>query len=150
MKKATSKPLLLDVNVLLALAWPNHQFHHAARARLASEETIWASCALTQLAFVRLFVTPAVVGVAKPVQEALDVLTVMVSDPRHVFWEAMPALTTGDGEDAEDAFRWVLGHRQINDAYLLALAHRHQARLLTFDQRLAALSRHADAVEVIN
>ena len=34
MKKESSKLLLLDVNVLLALAWPNHQFHATATRRL--------------------------------------------------------------------------------------------------------------------
>lgn len=151
MTKATSKapprPLLLDVNVLLALAWPNHQFHRAARARLAGEDVVWASCALTQLAFVRLFVTPAVVGVAKPISEALGVLAAMVSDARHVFWEALPAIGACD---AGGAFQWALGHRQINDAYLLALAHRNQACLLTFDHRLAALAPHAGTVEIVS
>jgi predicted nucleic acid-binding protein len=36
MKKATSELLLLDVNVLLAMAWPNHQFHRAVIKRLES------------------------------------------------------------------------------------------------------------------
>jgi len=30
MRKVSSDLLLLDVNVLLAIAWPNHQFHLAA------------------------------------------------------------------------------------------------------------------------
>jgi hypothetical protein len=30
MKKDSSDLLLLDVNVLLAIAWPNHQLHEAA------------------------------------------------------------------------------------------------------------------------
>jgi len=30
----------------------------------------------------------------------------------------------------------LLGHRQVTDAYLLALAVRQQGRLVTFDQRI--------------
>ncbi|HZT29574.1 MAG TPA: hypothetical protein VFA33_06825 [Bryobacteraceae bacterium] len=45
MKKA-SPDLLLDVNVLLAIAWPNHQFHLTAIAALSSQNR-WATCALT-------------------------------------------------------------------------------------------------------
>ena len=54
------KPALLDVNVLLALAWPNHQ-HHAASHRWFRREAGngWAICALTQLAFIRLSSNPA-------------------------------------------------------------------------------------------
>jgi hypothetical protein len=37
MKRVHSELLLLDVNVLLALAWPNHQFHAAATHRLELE-----------------------------------------------------------------------------------------------------------------
>src|SRR5262249_1074532 len=33
------KLLLLDANVLLALAWPNHPFHQRAVARLTRRET---------------------------------------------------------------------------------------------------------------
>ena len=54
MRKGSSEqpkgPLLLDVNVLLALAWPNHQFHVAAIERLERKKERWATCALTQLA----------------------------------------------------------------------------------------------------
>ncbi len=64
MKKASSDLLLLDVNVLLALAWPNHQFHAAAIAALSSRAR-WATCALTQLGFIRLSSNPAAIATAK-------------------------------------------------------------------------------------
>ena len=53
---------LLDINVLLALAWPTH-VHHAAAHRWfsGSASLAWASCPLTQLGFVRLSMQPAVV-----------------------------------------------------------------------------------------
>ncbi|MGH9416941.1 MAG: hypothetical protein ACRD01_09960 [Terriglobales bacterium] len=90
MKKPTD-PLLLDINVLLALAWPNHQFHALACRRMQSAAH-WTTCALTQLAFVRLLITSAVVGVAKPAGEALAVLAAMVNGPQHVYWSRLPAL----------------------------------------------------------
>lgn len=34
MASSEDRPLLLDVNALLALAWPNHQFHALVLARL--------------------------------------------------------------------------------------------------------------------
>jgi uncharacterized protein len=36
----------------------------------------------------------------------------------------------------------VLGHRQVTDAYLAALARHHHGKLATFDKGLAAL--HSD------
>jgi predicted nucleic acid-binding protein len=41
----------------------------------------------------------------------------------------------------------VIGHRQVTDAYLVALARHHDGRLATFDRGLAAL--HDDAVELL-
>ena len=49
---------LPDVNVLIALAWPNHVHHHPARpARswfAANRSTGWATCPLTEAGFVRI------------------------------------------------------------------------------------------------
>jgi len=46
---------LLDVNVLIALGWPNHK-HHASAHRWFSSIAAggWATCPLTQCAFVRI------------------------------------------------------------------------------------------------
>lgn len=52
--------ILLDTNVLLALAWPNHQHHGTAQRWFKREAPRgWATCALTQLGFVRLSSNPA-------------------------------------------------------------------------------------------
>ncbi|MCC6764048.1 MAG: hypothetical protein IT293_05225 [Deltaproteobacteria bacterium] len=49
------KAALLDTNVLLALAWPNHQHHSAAHGWFAARaKKGWATCAFTQLGFIRL------------------------------------------------------------------------------------------------
>jgi predicted nucleic acid-binding protein len=46
---------LPDVNVLLALGWSNHPHHNAAHDWFAREASAgWATCLLTQSAFVRL------------------------------------------------------------------------------------------------
>ena len=43
-----SGPLLLDTVSLLALAWPNHQYHREVVARLERQPAMpWATCALT-------------------------------------------------------------------------------------------------------
>jgi hypothetical protein len=50
MKKESSKLLLPDINVLIGLAWPNHQFHGTATEFLGrgNKGWFWATCAITQ------------------------------------------------------------------------------------------------------
>lgn len=146
MKKASSDLLLLDVNVLLALAWPNHQFHAAATKRLEPARERWATCALTQLGFIRLSSNPAVVTTAKTPAEAATLLALMVRDPLHVY---LKSLRAPSDESCIRAFEKILGSRQVTDAYLLSLARRHRAKLVTFDARLRAASRNEKELEVL-
>jgi uncharacterized protein len=146
MKKATSDLLLLDVNVLVAMAWPNHQFHVAAIRRLESSRNRWATCALTQIGFIRLCANPAVVGSPRSPAEAAALLSLMVQDARHVFLEAMPSpVAKGFGALLEG----LLGHQQVTDAYLLALARQHEATFVTFDARMKHLTAPGAILEVL-
>src|SRR5512137_2417140 len=86
-----ASPMLLDVNVLVALAWPNHQFHRLARGRLERSREPWATCALTQLGFIRLSSNPAVVGISKTPLEAAALLAQFLRDPQHVYLDSLPA-----------------------------------------------------------
>lgn len=125
---------LPDVNVLLALAWPNHQFHAAAHAWFAREAGGgWATCALTQLAFVRLSANPAFTRFPAAPAEAAHLLAQYTAHAGHRFWAASPAPAPAD-------FIHALGHQQVNDAYLVRLAAHHRGRLVTFDTRLRALA----------
>ena|SRR5579871_1437637 len=146
MKKAPSSLLLLDVNVLLSLAWPNHQFHQAATKRLERSGDSWATCALTQLGFIRLSSTPAAVQATKSPAEAAALLAAMVSDPLHVYLDTMPQPA---GTGYLQAFGKILGSKQVTDAYLVELAHHHQATFLTFDTKLRELAGSASDVEII-
>lgn len=134
------RPLLLDVNVLLALAWPNHQFHGAVVRRLDRRPSPkWATCLLTQLGFLRLSSNPAIVGVRKTPAQALDLLSRLIADEHHTYLETLPSLVS-----VESSFRPLLGHQQVTDAYLVAIAEANDATLLTLDQRLVAtvIARH--------
>ncbi len=147
MKKVSSRVLLLDVNVLLALAWPNHQFHQIALTRLETSKDHWASCALTQLGFIRLSSNPAAVATAKSPGEAARLLAAMVSDPLHVYLDVLPSPVS---KGFVAAFDGVLGSKQVTDAYLLSLARRKQARLVTFDARLRALGGSDVETEILS
>lgn len=139
MKKESSKLVLLDVNVLLALAWPNHVFHRRAVSRM-EQAGAWATCAATQLGFLRISLNPHAVETKIGVADALTLLAEMVRDSQHRYLEAMPSPA-----NAPAAFRSVLGHNQLQDAYLVWLAAHHRANLLTLDARLRS---HAN-VEVL-
>lgn len=92
MASSENRPLLLDVNALLALAWPNHQFHTAVLARLEQQPVPqWATCALTQLGFVRLSSNPTIVEVRKTPAEAVDLLADLTRDQQHVYLETLLA-----------------------------------------------------------
>lgn len=145
MKKASSDLLLLDVNVLLAIAWPNHQFHAAAVAALSSKSR-WATCALTQLGFIRLSSNPAAIATAKRPQEAAGLLQRLVTDSLHIYLNSLPAPVS---EEWQDAFANLLGHQQVTDAYLLKLAAVNKAVLVTFDRRLEILARGEPMVRVL-
>lgn len=78
---------LLDVNVLIALSWPTHEHHAAAHAWFASNEpTGWATCPMTQCAFVRISSNPKAVGTPVTPAQAVAALERMTAHPRHVFW----------------------------------------------------------------
>jgi uncharacterized protein len=145
MMKDSSDLLLLDVNVLLAIAWPNHQFHAAATSALSYGKR-WATCALTQLGFIRLSSNPAAIPTAKSPREAAKLLALLVADSFHLYLDALPAPSS---ESWQDAFASVLGHHQVTDAYLLRLAASHDAVLVTFDRRLGSFAPGGPPVVVL-
>jgi toxin-antitoxin system PIN domain toxin len=145
MEEASSDLLLVDVNVLLAIALPNHQFHNAAVAVLSSRAR-WATCALTQLGFVRLSSNPAVVTTPKRPQEAARLLARLVGDPLHVYLDVLPAPAS---EEWRDVFAALLGHRQVTDAYLLGLAAANHAIFVTLDRRLESMAGGKARVSVL-
>jgi toxin-antitoxin system PIN domain toxin len=140
------KVLLLDANVLLALAWPNHPFHQRALVRLARRERRrWATCLLTQAAFVRLSSNPAIIPGAKSPAEAGHLLGELIDDTNHVFLEAKSRHLAR----LQELLARCHGHNQVNDAFLIWLASSHGASVLTFDAPLRHLAAKPEVVEVI-
>jgi uncharacterized protein len=145
MASSEKRPLLLDVNVLLALAWPNHQFHTAVLARLERRPVPrWATCVLTQLGFIRLSSNPKIVEVRKTPAEAIDLLADLTADQQHVYLETLPALL-----QTASVFRHLLGHQQVTDAYLIGVAEANGATLLTLDRRVVPPGTARAHVEVL-
>jgi uncharacterized protein len=140
---------LLDVNVLLALAWPNHGFHRQAHHWFARQRSLgWATCPFTQAGFVRISMQPAIVANPISAAAAIGVLKEATQDRYHVFW----LQDRGAWQIAPPVLAQIAGHRQVTDAMLLDLAIQRSGRLATFDRRLeplAARSGHTDVLEMI-
>src|SRR5258708_16446697 len=109
----TEPVALLDVNVLLALAWPTHVHHQAAHRWFAlSRDAGWATCPLTQLGFVRLSMQPAVVKFPILFGDVMEALAQMTGNDLHSFWRLEANLA-----DVRDDIRGrVMGHHQLTDA----------------------------------
>jgi len=134
---------LLDTNVLLALAWPNHQHHAAAHAWFRKEaRRPWATCALTQLAFVGLSSNPAYTALAVSPAAAAALLSKLTAVGRHRYWDDLASPGPG-------TFAKALGHQQVIDAYLVGEAERHKGRLATFDRRAAVHARNPASVIIL-
>jgi toxin-antitoxin system PIN domain toxin len=137
---------LLDVNVLISLAWPEHSQHSLARGWFAKNSSKgWATCPLVEAGFVRIVSTPAFSSRAVSVQEAVDALRVSVGNEAHQFWP--------DSISFPDAARLlkapITGHQQITDAYLVALAIHNRGRLATLDHKIAHIAP-TGALELIS
>ena len=129
------KPYLLDTNVLLALAWPNHVHHAETRAWFKQKGTArFRACPLTQTGFVRISSNPSFTAEAVSPGDALSLLRRLCSMPGHQFWPDDLSLV-----EAVPAVARLAGHRQVTDAYLLALAASHEGVLATLDRAISAL-----------
>jgi len=79
--------ILLDVNVLIALGDPDHVRRQAAEKFLAIGQSHgWATCPLTENAFLRILGHPAYPkGPGKP-QRVRRLLSKLTALPGHQFW----------------------------------------------------------------
>ena len=141
-----SRVALLDTNVLLALAWPNHQHHSVAHNWFATFSKLgWATCAFTQLGFIRLSSNPAFTADAVSPREGASLLRQWVELESHHFWKSPAAVD-------EKIYAHALGHQQVNDAWLVEVARANKGKLVTLDGRIPAhvkATRQKELIEVI-
>jgi uncharacterized protein len=123
---------LLDINVLLAIAWPQHVHHARVKnwllAQTAHGKLSIATCPITQLGFLRISMN--IKGYAADFESALSLLTSLVNHEKinHSFWMDDFSIFTG-------RLRLNLGPNQLTDAYLAALAeNRDDSRFATLDE----------------
>jgi toxin-antitoxin system PIN domain toxin len=123
-----SETLLLDANVLIALCIRDHVHHELATRWFKDNAGDFATCPITQGALVRFTLRHLDQG-AQPARQLLEAIVQMQG---HEFWP-------DDLEYSDLPWRQIFGHRQVTDAYLVALAERHGGRLATLDQALATV-----------
>jgi len=133
---------LLDVNALVALAWDSHVHHAAIRAWFdARSAADWATCPITESGFVRVSSNPKVLPSPIGVDAARGVLASLRSVGAHRFLVDDVSITERDVPR-------MVGHRQVTDAHLIALARRARTRVVTFDAGVLALGG-AEDVELL-
>lgn len=141
--RATTQPgaALLDVNVLVALAWTNHVHHEAATSwfRTRGAEG-WATSPFTQAGFVRVSSNRSAMPTSTTPQTALALLHRMTSADDHHFW--VDDIT---GVLRPDDVARATSHRDVTDLHLVAVAARHAGRLATFDTRIERLLGESDS-----
>jgi uncharacterized protein len=133
---------LLDVNVLIALLDSDHVDHERARGWVDAEIVHgWASCAITQNGFVRIISAPRYPSPVPPAQ-AIGRLARAAATEHHEYWLCSVSLLDDELID----YSRLHGHRQVTDAYLLALATANGGRFATLDQSIPIDAvRHAGA-----
>ncbi len=131
-KRRVAGPVhLLDGNMLVALVSHEHVHHAAAQRWFAASSCPFATCHITQGTLLRLLLR---VDEVAP-ETAVEVLAHLAAHVRRRFWP-------DELNYEEISWRGVLGHRQVTDAYLAALARHHGGKLVSFDRGLVVL--HAD------
>ncbi len=144
-KKMHEKRFLLDVNILVSLAQRWNAHHQRARTwmELKGRSGI-ATCPLTQLGFLRIVTSPSFSSLSLDVPEAHRLLNAITSLPHHEFWP-------DDLSASSLNLSGVRGHKQWNDAYLLALAKQRNGIVATFDKGFAELARAQQSpIELLN
>ncbi len=136
--------VLLDVNLLVALTWREHVLHHASQAWFVGLHEDWSTTTVTECGFVRVSMNPQVVSSPISWAAALDMLTAIRATSGHRWWAddvdlpASPLVRRAP----------VVGHRQVTDVHLAALAAHHDGRLATLDHGVAE-ALHPDDRDIV-
>ncbi len=118
---------LADANVLVALVVIDHVHHTPAQLWFENDQPRLATCPITQGALLRFLIREG-----KDAAAAMAVLEALCEQEWHEFWP-------DDLRFDINHLQGVIGHRQVTDAYLVALARHHGGRLVTIDRGLSAL-----------
>lgn len=121
---------LLDVNGLVALGFANHEFHsRVASWVIAQDFPSLATCAITELGFVRVLAHAPAYGVSVAQARTLLLRLKKAQQPTFTF--------IVDDHDVSRLPAWVKTANQTTDGHLVSLAAAAGGRLATLDHRIA-------------
>ena len=133
---------LLDVNVLLALAWPNHVHHSAARSWFAEfHNQGWLTCSITESGFIRVSSNPRVTPDARTPGESALLLHRICQRAGHNFLADSISLAKEHGLLGQIAH----SSSHVTDTQLVLLAHKASATFVTFDRQAAQMAQTVHA-----
>ena len=137
---------LLDVNVLVALADPQHIHHKIVMKWFNTPRLDWGVCAFTEAGFMRVSTNPSAGGYS--VERAIEFLALLANHPGYHYWP----ITTPFATLTKPIDDRIHGHQQITDALLLSLAIKEKAVLVTLDKAMkylagAKFSKHVLLIE---
>ena len=120
---------LLDVNALIALGFNEHGQHDKVAAWMERvNDSIFLTCSITELGFVRILTQSGVYGFS--VRQAQALLAGLKNTPEWSFEFVV------DMHDVSHLPAWVKQGSQTTDGHLLELARAHGAELATLDGRI--------------
>ena len=138
-----TEPYLLDLNVLIALAWPQHIHHARAHAWFDTLTRPWATTPTTESGCLRLSTNPAFVGETVPMVQAITTLQSIRSTRGHVFVPDGSSLA-----ESTISLERVATPRQVTDAHLVNLAATSGAVLATLNRGVVELVAPRDRAHV--
>jgi toxin-antitoxin system PIN domain toxin len=124
---------LLDVNVLIALLDDAHVFSQRANEWIDAAPRRVATCPIVENGVIRIMSAPSYSATHRATPEQVaDGLRALAEGLDHEFWSDEVSMLDETLVD----FSRLHGHRQVTDAYLLALAVRRGGALASFDTAL--------------
>ncbi len=135
---------LLDVNVLIALSWPQHVHHSRAHAWFSADAIRgWVTTPVTEAGFVRISSNAALIPWAVPVGDAVAAVAAMRAIPGHGFISDNSSLA-----DPAIDISGMVTPRQVTDFHLVNLAVRSESVLATLDSAIPTYLAEPDRMRV--
>jgi toxin-antitoxin system PIN domain toxin len=127
---------LADGNLLVALTVIDHVHHETALEWFEAMEPDLATCPITEGTLLRFLIREG-----HRATDATAVLDAVRGNAWHQFWpDVIPY--------GREHLVGVIGHRQVTDAYLVALARHNRGKVATLDKGLVAL--HGDHTHLVS
>ena len=134
---------LLDINVLIALADPDHEHHRKAESFFLVNHSLgWATCPITENGFVRIIGNSSYPKGPGSTDSACAILKQLCANDGHRFWPDDLSLRGAPNLPVS---------KHLTDHYLLSLAMHRQGKLVTLDRHIKAslIPGGADAYVVL-